>query len=326
MENNVHITEIMNEYEALRTKAHQERDRRVAEIHAQVPALLALEQETNQIGFTAMKQIAKNPQRAQQYKDQLQEKLAALAKEKSKLLKEHKIPADYREVQYHCPACQDTGYVENQRCQCFLQKLINCAYADSNLSEQAEEQDFQHFSLDYYPERKPAGSSLTERELMQKVYLHCQSFCENFDTARKSMLFYGGTGVGKTFLSSAVAKEVLKQGKSVLYIRATRLFNLYDEYKFSWGENKSISAFYDADLLIIDDLGTEYLSKTSVPFLFDLVNDRLAKGKKMIISTNLALKDIEKAYTPRFVSRLYESFDILQFYGNDIRIEKFKKY
>lgn len=323
---NGHIGEIMNEYEELRTKARSLRDKRVQEVYSRVPELARIDGEVNRAGFENTKKIMQDPKNSSKYNSEFSEKLEVLKARKAVLLRENNIPADYAEMQYRCPECRDTGYVENKKCRCFVQKLIDCAYRDSNLSGTVENQDFDHFSLDFYSEKKSGGGTLSERDMMRRILHHCRMFCEKFDEYEKSLLFYGGTGVGKTFLSSAVAKELLEQGKTVLYIRATRLFNIYDDYKFSRTDDRDVSAMYAADLLIIDDLGTEFLSKTSVPFLFDLVNDRLAKRKKMIISTNLTMQEMEKAYTPRFVSRLYESFDILKFCGRDIRIEKFKNY
>ncbi len=326
MDLHTHITEIMNEYEEARTRAQLLRDRRVQAVYDQVPEIGRIDRQINREGFENTKKIMQDPENSAKYNAAFNQRLQALNAEKSALLEANGISADYAKLQYQCSQCQDTGYVGSQKCQCFTQKLISRAYRDANLTEAMAEQDFEHFSLDFYSDKKPASATSSERDIMRNILHHCQMFCEKFSDYGRSLLFYGGTGVGKTFLSSAVAKAVLAQGRTVLYIRATRLFNLYDDYRFSRADEESISALYDADLLIIDDLGTEFLSKTSVPFLFDLVNDRLAKRKKMIISTNLGMKDLEKAYSPRFVSRLYESFDILEFCGRDIRIEKFKNY
>ena len=326
MDLNAHITEIMNEYEELRTKARLNRDKQVRAVYEKVPEIREIDEAVNRAGFENAKKIMQDPMQSQTYNAEFNKKLSGLAARKKELLKENRIEESYAQIIYHCPYCMDTGYVNNKKCRCFTQKLINCAYRDSNLSEAMVEEDFAHFSLDFYADKKSAGGKVSERDIMRHILNHCKMFCQKFSEYEKSLLFYGGTGVGKTFLSSAVAKEVLQQGRTVLYIRATRLFNIYDDYKFSRSDEQPVSALYNADLLIIDDLGTEFLSKTSVPFLFDLVNDRLAKRKKMIISTNLSMQEMEKAYTPRFVSRLYESFDILKFCGKDIRIEKFKKY
>lgn len=326
MDLNAHITEIMNEYEELRTKAQLNRDKRIQEVYEKVPEIRDIDETINRAGFENIKKIMQDPAQSQRYNTEFNQKLSGLITRKKQLLKENNIDENYRQMIYHCPHCLDTGYVGNKKCRCFTQRLINCAYQDSNLSEAMAEEDFLHFSLDFYSDKKSAGGKLSERDVMGRILNHCKMFCERFTEYEKSLLFYGGTGVGKTFLSSAVAKEILEQGRTVLYIRATRLFNIYDDYKFSRSDEQPVSALYNADLLIIDDLGTEFLSKTSVPFLFDLINDRLAKRKKMIISTNLSMQEMEKAYTPRFVSRLYESFDILKFCGKDIRIEKFKKY
>ena len=139
------------------------------------------------------------------------------------------------------------------------------------------------------------------------------------------MLFYGGCGLGKTFLSSCIAKKMLDSGKSVIYQTATSLFSDYEDYKFGRREG-SFDELYEllqeADLLIIDDLGTEVSNPISSQFFLDIINKRGITGKKMIISTNLTMDGIRKKYTDRLFSRLCESFEILQFAGDDIRIKK----
>ena len=139
------------------------------------------------------------------------------------------------------------------------------------------------------------------------------------------MVFYGPTGLGKTFLSGAVAKELMDRGKTVVYLRAARLFSVYEDYKFGRNTDKNvIDNIYNTDLLIIDDLGTEVQDKKNLSFLFDVVNERTANGKKIIISTNLEISEITKLYSMRFTSRLYEYFMMYRFYGEDIRIQKLK--
>ena len=162
---------------------------------------------------------------------------------------------------------------------------------------------------------------------MVRIYNSCKRFCENFESEVKSILFYGPTGLGKTFLSSAVAKEIMDSGKTVVYTRATRLFAMNDDYKFGRNSDKSvIDNIYNADLLIIDDLGTEPYNKNSISFLFDVINERIAENKKMIINTNLQLNELTKLYSTRFTSRLYEYFILYKFYGEDIRIQKLKEF
>ena len=160
---------------------------------------------------------------------------------------------------------------------------------------------------------------------MKQIYNRARTFCENFDYENKGLVFYGGTGLGKTFLSSCIAKELMDNGKTVVYLSAPRLFMIYEDYRFNRLDDDSVmDDIYLSDLLIIDDLGTEFQNKGNMAFLFDLLNNRISNGKKIIISTNYNMNELTKMYSSRFTSRLYEFFLIYGFYGNDIRIEKLK--
>ena len=185
------------------------------------------------------------------------------------------------------------------------------------------EQNFDTFSLDWYSDEKKNG--ISPRENMIKILNGSRRFCENFDSEDKSLFFFGGVGLGKTFMSCAVAKEIMDQGKTVLYIRATKLFTLYEDYRFGRNTDRSfLDNVYNCDLLIIDDLGTEANGGSNNSLLFDVVNERIASGRKMIINTNLEPENLDKIYTQRFTSRLYANFYIYKFLGQDIRMKKLK--
>ena len=195
----------------------------------------------------------------------------------------------------------------------------------SNIEETIKTQNFDTFSFDYYS--KDVGENgVSVYDNMMKIYNNCKRFCDNFDNENKGLVFYGSTGLGKTFLSSAIAKELMDKGKMVIYIRATKLFSINEDYKFGRNTDRSvIDNIYKADLLIIDDLGTEPFNKNNLAFLFDVINERTANNKKIIINTNLQISEITKMYSMRFTSRLYEYFMMYKFYGEDIRIQKLRR-
>ena len=174
----------------------------------------------------------------------------------------------------------------------------------SNIEETIKTQNFDTFSFDYYS--KDVGENgVSVYDNMMKIYNNCKRFCDNFDNENKGLVFYGSTGLGKTFLSSAIAKELMDKGKMVIYIRATKLFSINEDYKFGRNTDRSvIDNIYKADLLIIDDLGTEPFNKNNLAFLFDVINERTANNK-IIINTNLQISEITKMYSMRFTSRLY---------------------
>lgn len=319
------VNKIMNEYEQLRSYASNERDRRIKEVRQKYPQLDEIEKEIFRRGFENTNNILKNPDKAVEYNRDFKENLNILNQKKKQIMKENNIPDDYDKYRYVCEKCQDTGYDENgKKCSCFTQKLINEAYSMSNMEDIIKKQNFDTFSLDYYSKQKNADG-ISPYENMIKIYNRCRKFCENFDKEEKSILFYGQTGLGKTFLSSAIAKELMDKGKTVVYTRATKLFMVNDEYRFGKNTDKSIiDNIYNADLLIIDDLGTEPQNKNNLSFLFDIINERISENKKTIINTNLQIREITQIYSMRFTSRLYGHFMFYKFFGEDIRIQKFK--
>lgn len=161
---------------------------------------------------------------------------------------------------------------------------------------------------------------------MKSAFEAAKKFSAQPKNERKNLLFYGEVGQGKTFLSSSIAKELLKKGEEVIYIRAIKLFNLYEDYKFNrLADKEFINRIYSCDLLIIDDLGTENINKVSVSFLHDLFDERINRGNSTIINTNLTIKEISETYSKRFTSRLAENYIIYEFYGEDIRVQKIKE-
>ena len=319
------VNRIMSEYENMRAAAAEKRKKRVDEVNKKFPRLGEIDKEIFRRGLDNVNNILKNPEKKDEYNKDFKENLERLEGEKQKIIDENNIPSDYDKYEYACDICGDTGYEPSgKRCKCFEQKLINEAYSMSNMADIIKSQNFDTFSFDYYSKESSDGL-ISPYENMVKIYNNCKSFCERFDTETKGMVFYGPTGLGKTFLSGAVAKELMDRGKTVVYLRAAKLFSVYEDYKFGRNTDKNvIDNIYNTDLLIIDDLGTEVQDKKNLSFLFDVVNERTANGKKIIISTNLEISEITKLYSMRFTSRLYEYFMMYRFYGEDIRIQKLK--
>lgn len=319
------INKIFNEYEELRQRAANERRQRIDEVYKKVPRICEIDDEIYLLGLSNMQSILKNPENADVLNSEMKSKFKILNEEKKKLIEKNNIDAGYEEYRYECMDCGDTGYTEDgKKCKCLLQKLINEAYAKSNLGDILKKQNFDTFSFDYYS-KENIGEDISPYENMKKIYNRCKKFCDDFENEEKSMLFYGSTGLGKTFLSSCIAKDLIDKGKTVIYTRATKLFNVYEDYKFGRNDDRSaIDNLYNADLLIIDDLGTEPQNKNNTSFLFDLISERISENKKIIINTNLSIGELAKMYSSRFASRIYESFDPRRFFGEDIRIQKFK--
>lgn len=317
---------IMEEYSQSRRIAEDLRDKKVAEIYKKLPRIREIDKSVTALGLENMGKILADGENANRYNSEFNEKLNLLSSEREKILFENGISADFDKPVYRCSLCSDTGYVENRKCSCLKQKLIDYAYDISNMRSLINEQTFDKFDMSFYGDTKVPYVNMTERENMQDIVNICIEFCKNPEES-KNLLFYGNPGLGKTFLSSAVAKELLDKGYTVIYASASKLFASYNEYYFGRMEDAEdfkelLNLLYDADLLIIDDLGVELHGGSVLPFLFDLINERIIKNKRIILSTNLSMEEISKAYTPRITSRLFENFHCLRFAGKDIRTQK----
>ncbi len=227
---------------------------------------------------------------------------------------------------FECIKCKDTGFINNEKCDCFKQKLINKAYSMSNIAEIIKSENFSKFSLEYYSKETDLKNDMSAYDNMKLILRICTLFLEEFDEKFKNLVFYGESGLGKTFLCRCIAKELLDRGKTVLYVTAFDLFSLFEKEKFNKNiedvNTEILSLTKNADLLIIDDLGTEFITALSASELFDIINSRLLNKKSTIISTNLSPDKLLVHYSGRIVSRLYGEYSMIKFFGDDIRIMK----
>lgn len=191
---------------------------------------------------------------------------------------------------------------------------------NSGFSALIKEQSFENFSLDYY------SKNIQHCEIMRRNRDFLMDYADNFDPRKsQSILLMGGTGLGKTHLSSALAKRVIEKGNDVFYTGAIDLFSQFETQRFksySNEPNELIERYFECDLLIIDDLGTEMVNQFSVSTLYNLLNDRLSRRKPTLISTNLSNEEIQKKYTDRITSRMFGEYNVLVFMGTDVRAQK----
>lgn len=302
--------ELFRDYEIKRADALEKKNIRMKMAYEKAPELKEIDEEINNLGLIGMRKILDKSQSEGEFSKSMN----ALIKKRAKIIKDNKINPDYNKPCYECQICSDTGYDQNNElCECFIKKLTLIEYENSQLGKMLVDADFDNFKLSYYDDKDTISEAKTE----------ALTFCKNFDNISYNLFFYGQTGLGKTFLSSIIAKNLLDIGKTVIYERATKMFSLYDDYKFKdYSLKEDVEKLYNCDLLVVDDLGSEFITKNSVAFLFDLVNDRLINNKKIIINTNLDISQFSENYSVRLTSRIYESFKIFGFKGDDIRIKK----
>ncbi|MBR4991151.1 MAG: ATP-binding protein [Oscillospiraceae bacterium] len=224
-----------------------------------------------------------------------------------------------------CVRCGGTGYVGSTMCEC-LQELCRQEQKKEVSILSGSRETFNQFRLDYYSDQFDPGLGASHRMIMEKNFQICRRYALNFNQNAGNLLFVGGTGLGKTFLSACIARTVADRGCSVVYETAGRLFSKLEQAKFNPTEEsrREANKFLECDLLIIDDLGTEMPGQFVTAALYSLLNDRILEGKPMVISTNLNVDEMARRYSPQIASRLHGGFNRLTFVGSDIRIQKSK--
>ena len=250
----------------------------------------------------------------------IRERNTALVAKRREILVSLGYPADYTDVHYTCTVCSDTGFVGTKMCTCLKQLLITKNIQSSGMGNLIDKQSFDNFNLGVY-KNNPEVCARMERNLRI-----AKSFAENFARHHDNLLLIGTTGTGKTHVSTAIAKEVISQGFDVLYDSVQNIINDFETDKFRSGYNNTESAsekYLECDLLIIDDLGTEFISQFSISALYNLINTRQNKGLSTIISTNLSGPELAGKYDGRIYSRIIGAdYTVLRFEGNDYRITR----
>lgn len=306
----------------LRSKHIAEKRRR--EVRLAIPEFCQLDEQIQKDSISYAKASLLGESSAASLEDRIQE----ISRKKKLLLTTHGFPEDYLEPVYVCKDCHDTGYTENGRCHCFEKEIVNFLYSQSNLQDVLEQENFSHFNLEYYPDdyiEKSTG--LTPRDNMREIYKTAQSFIRNFAENRDNLLLYGNTGVGKTFLANCIAKELLDESYTVVYLTSLKLFDILETYKFdkelSQTERSATVAYIlDSDLLIVDDLGTELSNSFTASQLYRCIDTRLSYKRSTIISTNLSFDDLRERYSERIFSRITSNYTLLKITGDDIRLKK----
>ena len=319
---NAQYDEIIRSYDAIQLKNSRLRQRRLKELYAREPRLKELD---DSIASCSVAQAYKYLDGQQSALVELKVQLANIRQERQSLIRELGYPSNYLDPVYDCPDCHDTGFINGKRCHCFKQAMINVVYAQSNIRQILARENFESFSYDYYSDDdiNPA-TGLSALGTAKHAVAECRRFVDTFDKKPNNLFFYGDTGVGKTFLSNCVAKELLDAGYSVIYFTAFQLFDILSKGVFK-KDSDAIAAhqnIFDCDLLIIDDLGTELSNSFTTSQLFLCINERILRQKSTIISTNLNMNQMVDIYSERTLSRISSNYTILKLFGDDIRIKK----
>lgn len=295
-----------------------EYEKRQEESFALIPELLPVERNLSMTGAKIMSAALSHELTDDALADirRENERLRAL---KSRLLASHGLPSDYLDIKYTCPHCSDTGYVGIDMCVCLKRELVRLGFSSSGLGGLLERQSFENFSLDFYAGRDRATAENNLRLL--------KSFAESFKgEGDDSWLLLGSTGLGKTHLSTSVARVLIERGFDVVYASAQDIITVFEERRFGGNyESTSEERFFSAELLIIDDLGVEMTNQFTVSCIYTVLNSRINSRRSTLISTNLTQSELRSRYADRITSRLFGEFRPLLFTGRDIRGQKLSK-
>lgn len=303
-----------------------EKARREREIYAKIPEIAAIDAELRR-QMAKLMGLVLDRSGAEKLKALEDENLSLQAR-RAELLVSHGYPIDYLDDIIRCKKCRDTGVYNGGVCSC-LEALYNRVLTEelSALLRTGDE-SFEHFELGLYPTAYDPRRGVYPRQWMAQVFETCRKYANNFSKKSPDLLFTGGTGLGKTYLSACIARVVADKGFSVCYDTVSSALDAFEVSRFARGTEAAeqagvkIKRMLDCDLMILDDLGTEMATQVSVSALYTLVNSRLVSGKPMIISTNLTAEELSSRYTPQISSRILGEFLVLKFAGNDIRMMK----
>lgn len=315
---------IMRVYNQKQLENKHEQDERVRKVYERIPQIRDLEQEISTRAVQCARRLLDGDESA---KEGLKQQIEDLREQKEILLASAGFPKDYMEMHYTCQDCQDTGYIGGKKCHCFKQEQIKLLYAQSNIDKIIETENFDTFSFEYFDNQEIVPEiQMTVADYMKQVLGWCREFVDNFQTEGGNLIFTGSTGVGKTFLTNCIARELIHAYHSVIYLSANDLFDVFSKNKFNYEPELEMRDMYqyilDCDLLIIDDLGTELNNTFVSSQLFYCINERLLRKKGTIISTNLSVTMLRDTYSDRVSSRIMSQYTIIPLYGDDIRTKK----
>lgn len=308
-----------NELKSRREQAEKLADLRRKEFVAKYPELVELEKEMRDAALAVISSVGSGGKKVN-ISEVAQKNLKAQEKKRELILKAG-YPEDYLEIPYTCKKCKDSGVHNGKLCECHITLLQQLSVGELSCSPVLAKSTFDSFDLKYYSDIKDRNLGFSHRDIMRGCYEMLKAYAECFTPRSNSFFFSGGTGLGKTHLALAVLNKLTQKGYSVYYSSAGSLVKKLEKEYFGRSNDSIEEQLQKSDLIIIDDLGAEFSTQFSVAAINEFVNDMILAGKAMIIISNLSKAELEERYGQRITSRL-NSFEIIQFYGEDIRQQK----
>ena len=311
---------IREEYSKKYLKARESADARCYELYEKIPELSALDRYLSTTASRIMAAVCE--ENSAEKIAEIRRENEMLVAERAKLLEAYGYPADYTDVHYECEKCGDTGYVDTKMCSCMRRALVMAGYRSSGVYGLMQTQSFDNFSLDYYRD------TAANYEQMSRVVDALKKYTAEFSSdTYKNYLFIGKTGLGKTHLSTSIAAGVIERGFDVLYVTSCGMISDFENKRFGDGaaqRSADLSRYYDADLLIIDDFGTELSNQFTLSCVYDVINSRMIARRSTIINTNLDKHELSARYGDRITSRLFGEYLPIVFRGVDIRAQRIR--
>ena len=302
-----------------REDRESENRQHLAEAYARVPRIREIDMQLRRTMAQAAQAAFLQGSDGKELLEQARQENLALQREREELVRQF-FEEGYLDDSPICRLCGGTGYVGSTMCECLTELCRQ--EQKKEISILAGKESFSQFRLDYYPDRIDPMYGASPRTIMERNFQTCKRYALYFSQNAGNLLFVGGTGLGKTFLSACIARTVADRGFSVAYETAAHLFGNLEKARFNPTEDSRREAekYTSCDLLILDDLGTEMPGQFVTAALYSLLNDRLLAGKPMVISTNLTVEEMNRRYSPQIASRLHGGFTRLTFVGEDIRV------
>ena len=305
-----------------RNSARTQQEERIQEIETRIPEVVEINRQLFRTSRNLLEIIRDGGNVSEQVESLRRQNQQGQAMIRT-LLEQHGYPADYLEWHYTCEKCQDTGFFQGKTCSCLTELVAKLSAEKLNQSVRFEQCSFENFSLDYYKglHTENGGSCYNA---MQRVLYFCREYARHFTPESPSILLFGKTGLGKTHLSLAIANQVLRRGYSVLYDSVINFLRQVEREHFgrASGDDDTLELLLSCDLLILDDLGTEFHSQFYQSTIYNIINTRMNRNRPTIISTNLNYDEISHQYDERITSRIYTNYNCYQFVGQDVRVLK----